>query len=116
MNDENPQSKAAAIRPDQLAQFQKQLRATVYVFVTLLVLLGCSVAISYLQLSRPAAIGIALAISTIQAVLSASVFMHLRYERPHVVRVLMLTAVFFLALMLLIYGSFANAVTPHNVP
>ena len=111
----NERSTQVGVSPEKLAQFQKQVRITIGVFVTLLVLLAVTVVASYLNLGRLGII-VALVISTIQALLSAMAFMHLRDERGVIFWVLLFTGVFASALMILIAGSYANAVTPSHVP
>src|SRR6266852_3095945 len=71
------------------------------VFVALLCLTAITVAVSYLKLNRPLAITVALIIATIKAGLVAAVFMHLVSEKKVIYAVLILTAAFFLLVLLL---------------
>jgi cytochrome c oxidase subunit 4 len=71
------------------------------VFVALLCLTAVTVGVSYLHLTRPVAITVALIIATVKAALVAAVFMHLISERKVIYAVLILTAVFFAFLLLL---------------
>jgi cytochrome c oxidase subunit 4 len=71
------------------------------VFVALICLTAITVAVSYLKLNRPLAITVALIIATIKAGLVAAVFMHLVSEKKVIYAVLILTAAFFLLVLLL---------------
>lgn len=82
-------------------EFKKHLGRYYVVFVALLCLTAITVGVSYLRLARPAAIAIALIIASIKAGLVASVFMHLISERKVIYAVLILTALFFLLVLLL---------------
>ena len=80
---------------------KKHVRIYVTVFVVLMFLTIVTVAVSYLHLSVAVAITVALIIATIKASLVASYFMHLISEKKLIYATLILTAVFFLALMFL---------------
>jgi len=69
--------------------------------VALLCLTAITVGVSYLKLNRPLAIAIALVIASIKAGLVAAVFMHLISEKKVIYAVLILTAAFFLLVLLL---------------
>ena len=71
------------------------------VFVALLCLTAITVGVSYLRLNRPLAITVALIIASVKAGLVASVFMHLISEKKVIYAVLILTALFFLFVLLL---------------
>jgi len=71
------------------------------VFVALICLTAITVGVSYLKLNRPLAITVALIIATIKAGLVAAVFMHLVSEKKVIYAVLILTAAFFLLVLLL---------------
>ena len=71
------------------------------VFVALICLTAITVAVSYLHLNRPLAITVAMIIATIKAGLVAAVFMHLISEKKVIYAVLILTAAFFLLVLLL---------------
>ena len=71
------------------------------VFVALLCLTAITVGVSYLKLNRPLAITVALIIASIKAGLVAAVFMHLISEKKVIYAVLILTALFFVFLLLL---------------
>ncbi|MBI5396793.1 MAG: cytochrome C oxidase subunit IV family protein [Verrucomicrobia bacterium] len=101
--------------PGRDAAFQKNLRASIQVFIALLALLVANVAVSYAGLGRSQHIAVALLISTLQAVLAAGVLMHLKSEKRIIRVVLVFTGVFFAGLMVLTMGSFANEVTASHV-
>jgi cytochrome c oxidase subunit 4 len=79
----------------------KHVRAYMLVFGTLVVLTVVTVGVSYLHLSMPVAIVLALMIATVKAGLVASYFMHLISERRLIYSILWLTVGLFAALLLL---------------
>ncbi|MBI2618721.1 MAG: cytochrome C oxidase subunit IV family protein [Ignavibacteriales bacterium] len=78
---------------------KKHVRGYVIVFVALMALTIVTVAISYLHLDVTAAIIVALFIATVKGSLVASYFMHLISEKRLVYLTLILTVVFFAALI-----------------
>jgi cytochrome c oxidase subunit 4 len=82
-------------------EFKKHLGQYYVVFVALLCLTAITVGVSYLRLNRPLAITVALIIATVKAALVAGVFMHLISEKKVIYAVLILTAAFFLLVLLL---------------
>ena len=95
---------------------KKHVRTYVTVFITLLALTMITVAISTLHLNVAAAITVALVIASIKGSLVASYFMHLISEKKVIYATLILTAVFFIALMWLPIFAHSNPVTVKNVP
>ena len=89
-------------------EIKKETRVYIIVFVALAALTLVTVAVSYLHLSFGAAIALALFIATIKGSLVAAFFMHLISERKLVYAVLILTLVFFVALLLLPLGGYAD--------
>ena len=87
---------------------KKETRVYILVFVALATLTLVTVGVSYLDLSVAAGIGLALLIAAIKGSLVAAYFMHLLSERKLIYAVLMLTLVFFVALMLLPLGGYAD--------
>ena len=75
------------------------VRKYVMVFGSLMLLTIVTVAVSYLHLSMAPAIILALIIASIKATLVGAYFMHLISERRAIFALLILTAVFFIALM-----------------
>lgn len=77
----------------------KQVKIYMSVFVALLALTVATVGVSYLHLSIPAAICVALLIATVKGSLVACYFMHLIDEKKLIYWVLLLTVFFFAVLM-----------------
>jgi cytochrome c oxidase subunit 4 len=69
------------------------------VFGALMVLTIITVGVSYLHLSIPLAVTVALIVATIKGSLVALFFMHLSHERKLIYWALALTAIFFVFLM-----------------
>jgi cytochrome c oxidase subunit 4 len=69
------------------------------IFGALMVLTIITVGVSYLELSTPLAITVALIVAAIKGSLVAMYFMHLLHERKVIYWVLMLTVIFFVFLM-----------------
>ena len=80
---------------------RKHVRVYVTVFVALLTLTVITVTISYLNLSVVPAIVVALIIASVKGSLVASYFMHLISEKKLIYSALILTVVFFIALIFL---------------
>lgn len=89
-------------------EIRKETRGYVLVFVALAALTLVTVGVSYLHLSFGAAVALALFIASIKGSLVAAYFMHLISERKLVYAVLILTAVFFVALLLLPLGGYVD--------
>ena len=92
---------AASMTSDHAADIDKHVRVYITVFVALMVLTLITVAVSYLDLSIPMAVTVALLIATVKGSLVACYFMHLISEKKLIYAVLMLTAAFFVALLAL---------------
>jgi cytochrome c oxidase subunit IV len=73
-----------------------------------------TVAVSYLHLSTPKAVAVALFVATIKGALVASYFMHLISEKKLIYAVLVLTVVFFAALMALPTLTHSNGYWIHE--
>lgn len=82
------------------ADIDKHVRTYLMVFGALLVLTVITVAISYLHLPVPAAIGLALLVATVKGSLVACYFMHLISEKKLILSVLVLTVLFFFFVLL----------------
>ena len=80
---------------------KKSVRTYIVVFVSLMGLTIITVAVSSLHLTIGMAVTVALFIALIKASLVAGYFMHLISEKKVIYSALLLTAVFFLALMFL---------------
>lgn len=81
------------------AAVKKSVRNYLIVFVSLMVFTVITVTASSMHLVVPIAIAVALVIATVKGSMVAGVFMHLSDERPWVYGCLLLTVVFFIALI-----------------
>jgi len=82
------------------AEIQKSVRSYIKVFVMLMVFTVITVAASRFHLAVLAAITVALIIAVMKGSMVAAVFMHLSHEKRLVYSTLLLTAIFFIVLML----------------
>ncbi len=87
---------------------KKSVRTYMVVFAALAALTVVTVAVSYLEAETPMAIALALVIATAKASLVAMFFMHLIDERKAIYWILILTAVFFVVLMLVPFGTVSD--------
>ena len=92
---------AAGLASDHAADIDRHVRVYMTVFVALMVLTIITVAVSYVHLPLAMAVTVALIVATIKGSLVACYFMHLISEKKLIIAVLVLTAVFFLALLAL---------------
>jgi cytochrome c oxidase subunit IV len=90
------------------AEIDKHVKVYITVFVALMALTLITVAVSYLDVSTPVAIAIALFIATIKGSLVACYFMHLISEKRLIYAVLVITVIKFVALMVLPVITHAN--------
>ena len=95
------------------ADIDKQVRIYIVVFVALMALTIITVAVSYLDLSTPMAIAVALFIATIKGSLVACYFMHLISERKLIYAVLAITVFKFIALLALPVFTHSNGFWIH---
>ncbi len=91
------------------AAVQKQVKVYLLVFGALAILTVVTVLASYLDISIGPAIAIALAIAAVKGSLVALVFMHLSHAQKAIYWLLLLTAIFFIMLMILPSGFVANS-------
>jgi cytochrome c oxidase subunit 4 len=91
----------ASMTSDHAVDIDRHVRIYITVFFALMVLTVITVAISYLDLSVPMAVTVALFVATIKGALVAGYFMHLVSEKKLIYAVLVLTVLFFIALMAL---------------
>jgi cytochrome c oxidase subunit IV len=98
----------AAVTNDHAVDIDKHVRVYITVFVALMALTLVTVAVSYLDLSTPMAISVALFIAIIKGSLVACYFMHLISERRLIYAVLVITAVKFVALLFLPVFTHSN--------
>ena len=92
---------AASLPGDHAADIDRHVKVYITVFVALMALTLITVAISYLDLSTPMAIALALFVATIKGSLVACYFMHLISEKKLIYVVLIITVVKFVALLAL---------------
>jgi cytochrome c oxidase subunit 4 len=86
---------------DHAADIDRHVKVYITVFVALMVLTVITVAVSYLHLSLPVAVTVALLVATVKGSLVACYFMHLVSEKKLIYAVLALTVAFFIALLAL---------------
>jgi cytochrome c oxidase subunit 4 len=103
---------AAAI--DHAADIDRHVKVYTTVFVTLMVLTVVTVAISRLHLPVKTAVAVAMLVATIKGSLVACYFMHLISEKKLILAVLMLTVVFFVALLFLPIATVHNGFWIHG--
>jgi cytochrome c oxidase subunit 4 len=93
---------------DHAVDIDRHVRIYITVFVALMVLTIVTVAISRLHLSVPVAVTVALVVATIKGALVACYFMHLISEKKLIYAVLVLTGIFFAALLALPVSTHFN--------
>lgn len=93
---------------DSPEAIQAETRRYIMVFAALATLTMVTVAVSYLDLSIGLAVTLAMIVATVKGSLVAAYFMHLLDERKMIYAILALTAVFFIFLMVVPPGAFAD--------
>lgn len=96
---------------ESLEELDRHVRTCIGIFVALLGLTLVTVAVSYLELSVPATISVALCIALVKGSMVVSFFMHLISEKRLVFWSLALTVIFFLLLMVLPIATDQDIVT-----
>ena len=91
----------ASTTSDHAVDIDRHVRVYITVFVALMALTSITVAVSYLHLPLPIAVTVALLVATVKGSLVACYFMHLISEKKLIYAVLLLTVVFFIALLAL---------------
>ena len=86
---------------DHAADIDRHVRVYITVFGALMALTIITVVVSRFHLPVPIPVSVALRVATIMGSLVACYFMHLISEKKLIYAVLMLTAIFFLALLAL---------------
>ncbi|MBA3887888.1 MAG: cytochrome C oxidase subunit IV family protein [Acidobacteria bacterium] len=99
---------------DHAVDIDKQVRIYIAVFAALMVLTVITVAVSYLDLSLPMAVAVALLVATVKGTLVACYFMHLIAEKKLIYAVLALTVVFFVVLLALPVITHSNGYWIHE--
>jgi cytochrome c oxidase subunit 4 len=105
---------AADLTSDHAADIDRHVRVYITVFVALMVLTIITVAVSYVHLPLAMAVTVALIVATVKGSLVACYFMHLISEKKLIIAVLVLTAVFFLALLALPAITHSNGYWIHE--
>lgn len=82
-------------------EYKKHVKVYITVFVSLAILTVATVGASYLKLPVWPAIILGLIIASIKASLVMGYFMHLISEKKIIIAVLILTAIFFVALLII---------------
>jgi cytochrome c oxidase subunit 4 len=103
-----------AMTSDHAVDIDKHVRVYITVFVALMALTIITVAVSYLDLSMAIAVPVALFIAIVKGSLVAGYFMHLISEKKLIYAVLVLTAVFFAALLALPNLTVSNGYWIHE--
>jgi cytochrome c oxidase subunit 4 len=99
---------AASVMGDHAADIDRHVKVYITVFVALMALTLVTVAVSYLDLSTPMAVAVALFIATVKGALVAGYFMHLVSEKKLIYAVLVITVVTFVALIALPVVTHSN--------
>jgi cytochrome c oxidase subunit 4 len=99
---------------DHAADIDRHVRVYITVFVALMALTIITVAVSYVHLPLAMAVTVALIVATVKGSLVACYFMHLISEKKLIIAVLVLTAVFFLALLALPAITHSNGYWIHE--
>ena len=105
---------AADMTSDHAADIDRHVRVYITIFVALMALTIVTVAISYLHLPVVIAVTVALLVATIKGSLVACYFMHLISEKKLIYAVLVLTALFFVALLVLPVLTVGNTYGIHE--
>ncbi len=103
-----------AATSDHAADIDRHVRVYITIFVALMALTIVTVAISYLHLPVPIAVTLALLVATVKGSLVACYFMHLISEKKLILAVLVLTALFFVALVALPVLTVTNTYGSHE--
>jgi cytochrome c oxidase subunit IV len=98
---------------DHAVDIDRHVRIYITVFVALMALTIITVAVSRFHLPVPIAVTVALLVATIKGSLVACYFMHLISEKKLIYAVLVLTAVFFVALLALPAVTHSNGYWIH---
>jgi len=94
-------SDQVSMASDHAADIDRHVKVYITVFVALMILTVVTVAVSYLHLPVAMAVTVALLVATVKGVLVAGYFMHLISEKKLIYAVLVMTVVFFAALLAL---------------
>ena len=84
---------------DSHADIDRHVKIYIIVFVSLMALTVVTVAVAFLDVPTPVAVGLALIIASVKGSLVACYFMHLISEKKLILAVMVLTVIFFVALL-----------------
>jgi cytochrome c oxidase subunit 4 len=98
------------------AEVQQHIRTYLMVGGALLLATVITVAVSYVNLGTAGNITVGLIIASIKASMVAAIFMHLNHEKSWIYGSLVLTAVFFVVLMLLPVLTTSDTFGTHEAP
>jgi cytochrome c oxidase subunit 4 len=84
---------------DSHADIDRHVKIYIIVFVSLMALTVVTVAVAFLDVPTAVAVGLALIIASVKGSLVACYFMHLISEKKLILAVMVLTVVFFVALL-----------------
>lgn len=104
----------ASMTSDHAVDIDRHVRIYITVFVALMALTIITVAVSRLHLPLPVAVTVALIVATVKGSLVACYFMHLISEKKLIYAVLVLTAIFFVALLALPAVTHSNGYWIHQ--
>ena len=107
-------SEHASMTSDHAADIDRHVRIYITVFVALMVLTIVTVAVARVHLPLPIAVTVALLVATVKGSLVACYFMHLISEKKLIYAVLVLTVVFFVALLALPVVTHSNGYWIHE--
>jgi cytochrome c oxidase subunit 4 len=107
-------SEHASMTSDHAADIDRHVRIYITVFVALMGLTIVTVAVARVHLPLPIAVTVALLVATIKGSLVACYFMHLISEKKLIYAVLVLTVVFFVALLALPVVTHSNGYWIHE--
>jgi len=96
---------------ESAAEIKKHVRVYITVFVSLAILTIVTVGVSYIEMNMTLTVTVALFIATIKAGLVASYFMHLINEKKLIYSVLIITGIFFIAMMFLVLVAYLDRLT-----
>ena len=96
---------------ESVADIKKHVRIYITVFISLAILTGVTVGASYIHMNVAMTVTVALFIASVKAGLVASYFMHLISEKKLIYSVLILTGVFFIAMMFLVLLAYYDRLT-----
>ena len=105
MSDVTDMDKHLEEEAERIEEMREHVRTYIGVFMALMVLTAVTVGVSYIDFSSAMAIAVALFIAIIKGSLVAGFFMHLIDEKKAILWLLILTAIFLVAIFVLPIGQ-----------